>query len=224
MGVTVRHGYVRHGYEESPANDQAIYGPSLAAYQGLAALLGISSFDDWEMQEITETTYGGAAGRISDQQPVLVSTAAQAAHREALLAMQNVTAEEATRELPPPVIDRARLSMPEIMKALWHNSVEEVSDVLQTNPEAAVEPFMDHDFETPIMYAQRMRCSSSIIQLLIANGASDETIEIRSQEQEVTPSVTSPMMEALPSWFATFPMTPFMTSMEYQAFVQQISQ
>jgi len=58
------------------------------------------------------------------------------------------------------------------------DAVEQIRSILQKCPEAAKEPFWDHDCELPLCCAARLRCSSSIVELLIEFGASLESQDV----------------------------------------------
>jgi len=57
-------------------------------------------------------------------------------------------------------------------------SVEQIRSILQKRPEAANEPFWDHDCERPLCCATRLKCSSSIVQVLVEFGANSESQDV----------------------------------------------
>jgi len=81
------------------------------------------------------------------------------------------------------------------------DAVEQLRSILQKCPEAANEPFWDHDCELPLCCAVRLKCSSSIVKLLIEFGASLESQDVSGhtpaeiarqlQPREVQPSSKS---------------------------------
>lgn len=82
---------------------------------------------------------------------------------------------------PPPLIPKSRIPRPPMLQALQSKSVEQVRAVLLENPEAAHEPFWDHDVEPPLCCAMRLQCNTAILQLLLDYGASPETKNARGR-------------------------------------------
>lgn len=82
---------------------------------------------------------------------------------------------------PPPLVPKWKLPRPQLLQALQKNSVKDVRAVLQQSPEAASEPFWDHDVEPPLCCALRLRCEPAIVELLLHSGASPETKDMRGR-------------------------------------------
>jgi hypothetical protein len=64
-----------------------------------------------------------------------------------------------------------------LLKALELQSVDEVSRVLREDPKAAEEVFLEPRVEYPLNAAVRLRCSTEILQLLLAAGADPGTMD-----------------------------------------------
>ena len=65
-----------------------------------------------------------------------------------------------------------------MLQALRNDDADAVGTVLQTNPEAATEPFWDDDFEPPLVCAVRLQCKVGIVRLLLEYGASPDVADI----------------------------------------------
>jgi len=61
---------------------------------------------------------------------------------------------------------------PSLLRALLRDSPGEVRRVLESEPEAACEPFWDHEAEPPLCAAVRLTCCPDIVSLLLMYGAS----------------------------------------------------
>jgi len=79
----------------------------------------------------------------------------------------------AQRSFTPPALVRSE--RPVLMRALRTHKLEQVSSVLKHSPDLVNEPFWEHDCETPLCFAIRLRCSLAIVQLLIDKGATDDS-------------------------------------------------
>jgi hypothetical protein len=64
-----------------------------------------------------------------------------------------------------------------LLKALELRSVDEVSRVLREDPKAAKEVFWEPRVENPLNAAVRLKCSTEILQLLLAAGADPEVVD-----------------------------------------------
>jgi len=115
---------------------------------------------------------------------------------------------------PPPLVPKWKMPKPPLLRALEVKSAEQVRAVLHGNPEAAKEPFWDHDVEPPLCCAVRLRCNASILELLLEHGASPEDKDmhghtpgqILEQPSRNTWEVSSPFpqldaMKAMPEQF-----------------------
>merc|ERR1719424_1892851 len=79
----------------------------------------------------------------------------------------------------PALVHGSRVIYPPMLKALCSKSIEQVQAALDETPEAASEPFWDHNCELPLCAAVRLRCGPGIIQLLIQYGADKEVVDVR---------------------------------------------
>jgi len=81
---------------------------------------------------------------------------------------------------PPPMVQKhSHLNQrPPLLRALQRNSAHQVRVVLSATPEAAKEPFEDHNWEPPICCAVRLKCGAEIVQLLLDHGASPDEKDI----------------------------------------------
>jgi len=86
------------------------------------------------------------------------------------------------------------------------DALEQVRTILQKCPEAANEPFWDHDCEPPLCCAARLKCSSSIVQLLIDFGASLESQDMFGHTPAQIGRQPQPF-EVQPSSISDFPFT-----------------
>jgi len=129
------------------------------------------------------------------------------AHEEALKMLASFAAEEDRSGDPPPLPDQRMTRAPAMLQALRNNVVNEVRYVLEKSPGAATEPFYDHEFESPLVCAVRLKCKAAIVRLLLEHGASPETTDIygRSALQLVQ---KTEQMEAN-SWFPPMSETAF---------------
>lgn len=100
---------------------------------------------------------------------------------------------------PPPLLQRSSAPVP-LWKALHINSVDEVRAVLDETPSAADELFWDEAFEPPLCCAVRLRCDSTIIQLLLESKASPHVTDLHGrtplqlvQEADVRVSAKKPL-------------------------------
>lgn len=75
---------------------------------------------------------------------------------------------------PMPFVPSWNVPEPVLLKALRSRSPGEVERALEQFPEAAREPFWDHDVEPPLCAAIRFGCSPDILDMLHARGADPE--------------------------------------------------
>jgi hypothetical protein len=64
-----------------------------------------------------------------------------------------------------------------LLEALKNNSIDHVRQALEDFPEAAREPFWDHDCEPPLCCAVRFQCDASIIEVLLESQADMESAD-----------------------------------------------
>lgn len=74
---------------------------------------------------------------------------------------------EGRRSQTPP----KRAPKPALLEALQSRSANRVRVVLQQDPKAAKEPFWDQCLDLPLCFAVRLRCSPTIVKLLLQHGA-----------------------------------------------------
>jgi len=91
---------------------------------------------------------------------------------------------------PPPLVPKTRKQKPLLLQMLQKNNYEEVRSALQQNPESANEPFWEHDCEPPLCAAVRLKCSSSIVKLLLEHGAESDSKDVHCR----TPAQLLPEM------------------------------
>mmetsp|Transcript_13712 Transcript_13712/g.27040 ORF Transcript_13712/g.27040 Transcript_13712/m.27040 type:complete len:356 (+) Transcript_13712:52-1119(+) len=70
---------------------------------------------------------------------------------------------------------------PLLMEALQRNNKEGVACILKDDPQAAYEPFWDHEAEPPLCCATRCGCDSSIVEALLRHGADVEVLDARGR-------------------------------------------
>jgi len=71
--------------------------------------------------------------------------------------------------------------LPPLLGALCMNSLERVSEVLETDPEAAAIPFWEHGVCPPLCSAVRHGCNASIVRLLLEKRADPDMANSRGQ-------------------------------------------
>mmetsp|Transcript_10014 Transcript_10014/g.26592 ORF Transcript_10014/g.26592 Transcript_10014/m.26592 type:complete len:400 (+) Transcript_10014:149-1348(+) len=89
------------------------------------------------------------------------------------------TTEDSYPASPPPA-PRGKLAPP-LLHALIMNDPMLVSTALAQDPDAAIMPFMDHDWEPPLCSAARLGCSTEVVSLLIRHGASINGLDSRGR-------------------------------------------
>jgi len=97
------------------------------------------------------------AGAIDEQQEVALGVCA--------------TPPQTPRYKPSTPAAPKKPTAPRMLDALCLNSLEEVKAVLADDPDAAWEPFWDHDSELPLCYAAHCLCDPRIVELLLEAGA-----------------------------------------------------
>ncbi|CAJ1394742.1 unnamed protein product [Effrenium voratum] len=75
-----------------------------------------------------------------------------------------------TGPVTPPRSPR-KTALPQMMEALYMDSLATVEAVLREEPDSAWEPFWDYDQETPLCFAARQLCDVKILDLLLQRGA-----------------------------------------------------
>jgi len=75
-----------------------------------------------------------------------------------------------TGPVTPPRSPR-KTALPQMMEALYMDSLATVEAVLREEPDSAWEPFWDYDQETPLCFAARQLCNVKILDLLLQRGA-----------------------------------------------------
>lgn len=104
---------------------------------------------------------------------------------------------------PPPLVPQSKMTKPAMLRALSANSLDQVREVLKLDPAAAVEPFWEHSVEPPLCCAVRLKCSASIVELLLKHGASREAQDTRYR----TPAtILSQHQKTKPDWGSNPPM------------------
>lgn len=108
---------------------------------------------------------------------------------------------------PPPLVPTWKLPKPPLLRALELKSVEQVHAVLQNSPDVVKEPFWEHDVEPPLCAAVRLRCSASILKLLLNSGANPEDRDRRGRTPyemvELEQTATWEMAPPFPQFEAT---------------------
>jgi len=77
-------------------------------------------------------------------------------------------------ETPPPAPRRGK--PPPLLKALERNDLVKVRSCLKADADMASLPFWDHDVETPLCAAVRLRCDTRIIQTLLDGNANPKAV------------------------------------------------
>lgn len=91
------------------------------------------------------------------------------------LSPRTPTAVKAPRSCtPPPLVRKSKIKRPALLQALQSKSEDEVRSILKLTPDAATEPFWDHNCEFPLKCALRLHCDAAIVKLLLEYGASPE--------------------------------------------------
>ena len=80
-------------------------------------------------------------------------------------------------------MERRRIVVPKpkLLRAIELDDTGAIRRALVENPEAASEPFWDHDFEPPLCAAIRCGCRRAIFELLLAHGADASFANIFNQ-------------------------------------------
>jgi hypothetical protein len=99
---------------------------------------------------------------------------------------------------PPPLVPSRRQPKPPMMRALESNSIDQVRAVLESDPDAANEPFWDHRCDHPLCFAVRLRCSVAIVQLLIDHKASVGAIDMHDRTPSQIVQQAQPRMMPTP--------------------------
>ncbi len=82
---------------------------------------------------------------------------------------------------PTPPCAPVHAPPPELLKALNQRCLEAVRLTLESDPEAAQEPFWEHNVEPPLCSAVRLMCCPEIISLLLEHGASVDQRDMYNQ-------------------------------------------
>ena len=80
-------------------------------------------------------------------------------------------------------MERRRIVVPKLklLRAIELDDTGAIRRALVENPEAASEPFWDHDVEPPLCAATRWGCTRPIFELLLAHGADASFANIFNQ-------------------------------------------
>jgi hypothetical protein len=105
---------------------------------------------------------------------------------------------------PPPLVPKSMMPKPAMLCALMKNSLEQVHAVLKEDPKAVAEPFWQQSVEPPLCCAVRLKCTASIVELLLNYGASPEAQDARGRtpakilDQLLKPPTNPDMVATLP--------------------------
>ena len=68
-----------------------------------------------------------------------------------------------------------------LLFALDRRSTAEVQRALAADPQAADEPFFEHNCEPPLCAAIRLRCNTQIVEILVTHGADIDALNVHSR-------------------------------------------